>query len=158
MTNGHLLSRQIRLWETVFVSSCIFFFFFTTHSSASLPTRSVLISFPSKRQTCAKSRCALNEASSHICWQVLALGVLPALSVKRCHPFSDLVPPPPPPKRLAVSFLCSSRVLVAISQEFMSRLEANQVFKARRCRQKTLFCIWQFFDFGLFGFTWRFSA
>lgn len=114
--------------------------FFLPHTAQHrFPLAPCWLVFSSKRQTCAKSRCALNEASSHICWQVLALGVLPALSVKRCHPFSDLVPPPPPPERLAVSFLCSVRVLVAISQEFTSRLVANQAFKARRCRQKHCF-------------------
>lgn len=70
MTNGHLLLRQIRLRESVFVS--LLLFFYRTQLTMTSHTPCVLISFPSKLQTCTKLQCPLNEPSSHIGWQVSA--------------------------------------------------------------------------------------
>lgn len=97
MTNGHLLLRQIRLRESVFVS---FLLFFTAHNSPWLPTHPVFwfVFLPNYRR--AQNRNVLWMSPPHILVDrfrrtSIALSVLPALCVKKCHPFSDPVPPPP---------------------------------------------------------------
>lgn len=127
---GVFLLRQIRLRESVFVS---FLSFFTAHNSPWLPTHPVfwLVFVPNYRR--AQNHNVLWMSPPHILVDrfrrtSMALSVLPALCVKKCHPFSDLVPPPP--KILAVSFLHCCIVLVAIRQEFTCQEQSGGFSRA----------------------------